>query len=85
MKRATRAARFNTNGGWLGFGDTYWLAALVAGSNGNSVDAGFRKGGGTYQAEFVRAPKLLGARASPVTTNRTCSREPRKCRCLIAI
>jgi YidC/Oxa1 family membrane protein insertase len=50
--------RFNTTGGWLGFGDTYWLTA-VAPAQGEKVDAGFRKGGGAYQAEFVRAPLLL--------------------------
>jgi YidC/Oxa1 family membrane protein insertase len=54
-----KGVRFNTTGGWLGFGDTYWLTALAPVQT-EKVDAGFRKGGGAYQAEFVRTPTLLG-------------------------
>jgi YidC/Oxa1 family membrane protein insertase len=63
-----KGVRFNTTGGWLGFGDTYWLAA-IAPVQTEKVDAGFRKGGSTYQAEFVRAPKLLGPGQSQSNTS----------------
>jgi YidC/Oxa1 family membrane protein insertase len=49
--------RFQSTGGWLGFGDKYWLTA-VAPDQKTRVDAGFQAAGGTYQAEF----------AAPVTT-----------------
>lgn len=58
--------RFQTRGGWLGFGETYWLTALVPPS-GSSVDAGFRAGGGTYQAEFAM-PQSLVAPGKAVST-----------------
>lgn len=44
---------FDTKGGWLGFGDHYWLAALVPDQNAQ-VHSGFRGGaGGVYQADFA--------------------------------
>jgi YidC/Oxa1 family membrane protein insertase len=58
--------RFQTRGGWLGFGETYWLTALVPPA-GASVDAGFRSGGGTYQAEFAM-PQSLVAPGKAITT-----------------
>lgn len=51
--------RFPTRGGWLGFGETYWLTALVPAS-GMNVDAGFRSGNGSYQAEFSTPQALVG-------------------------
>jgi YidC/Oxa1 family membrane protein insertase len=43
--------RFANNGGWLGFGDAYWLTAMIPAQK-SPVDAGFRKGSGSYQAEY---------------------------------
>lgn len=44
--------RFKSTGGWLGFGDTYWLTAMAP-SQKAAMDAGFRKGNGTYQADYA--------------------------------
>jgi YidC/Oxa1 family membrane protein insertase len=44
--------RFKSTGGWLGFGDTYWLTALAP-TQTVHIDAGFRKDGGTYQADYA--------------------------------
>lgn len=51
--------RFATKGGWLGFGETYWLTALVPDGAVNA-DTGFRSGNGTYQAEFSSPQQLVG-------------------------
>ncbi len=51
--------RFATNGGWLGFGETYWLTALVP-AKGVIVDTGFRSGNGAYQAEFSTPQVIVG-------------------------
>lgn len=59
-------SRFATKGGWLGFGETYWLTALVP-SKGVNVDAGFRAGNGAYQAEFS-TPQTLVAPGKTVTS-----------------
>lgn len=51
--------RFTTTGGWLGFGDKYWLTALIP-DQGQAVEASFRHGGsGRYQADFAAAPTIL--------------------------
>jgi YidC/Oxa1 family membrane protein insertase len=51
--------RFSTTGGWLGFGDKYWLTALVPDQQ-RAVETSFRRGGaGTYQADFAAAPTIL--------------------------
>jgi YidC/Oxa1 family membrane protein insertase len=55
-----QGTRFSSKVGWLGFGDTYWLAALVP-AKGSSIDGGFRAGGGTYQADFAGAQSIVGA------------------------
>jgi YidC/Oxa1 family membrane protein insertase len=45
--------RFTTTGGWLGFTDNYWLAAIIP-DQGHTVDASFRAGANhTYQADFA--------------------------------
>lgn len=51
--------RFATNGGWLGFGETYWLTALIP-AKGAAVDTGFRSGNGAYQAEFSTPQVIVG-------------------------
>lgn len=56
-KAGAPGTRFQTTGGWIGFGDKYWQTALVPTQNA-TVDAGFRAGdGGIYQAD-VAAPAL---------------------------
>ncbi|MFM1981654.1 MAG: rane protein insertase YidC [Pseudomonadota bacterium] len=48
----TNGPRFKSTGGWLGFGDTYWLTAMAPAQTAR-MDAGFRKGSGTYQADYA--------------------------------
>jgi YidC/Oxa1 family membrane protein insertase len=51
--------RFPGTGGWLGFGDKYWLTALIP-DQAASIDAGFRAGGDKrYQAEVSSAPVII--------------------------
>jgi YidC/Oxa1 family membrane protein insertase len=58
--------RFDSNGGWLGFTDKYWLTALAPGSD--PISASFRKApGGAYQADYARAPVVVPA-GKEVTT-----------------
>ncbi len=46
---------------WLGFGDKYWLTALVP-AQAKDVSAAFRAGSGKrYQAELAAAPSILPA------------------------
>jgi YidC/Oxa1 family membrane protein insertase len=50
-KAGPAGTRFQTKGGWFGFGDKYWQTALVPAQDA-AVDAGFRAGaGGIYQAD----------------------------------
>jgi YidC/Oxa1 family membrane protein insertase len=50
--------RFQSKGGWMGFGDHFWLTALVPPQNAG-IDTGFRAGGNTYQADFALAPATI--------------------------
>jgi YidC/Oxa1 family membrane protein insertase len=44
---------FSSSGGWIGFTDKYWLAALVP-DQSSQVETAFRKGqSGSFQAEFT--------------------------------
>ncbi len=54
----TAGQRFSTSGGWLGFGDKYWLTALAPAKQ-STIDAGFRHDSGTYQADFARSTGVL--------------------------
>ena len=50
---------FTTTGGWLGFTDKYWLAALVP-DQSRAFDGQFRAGANNaYQADFTSAAQLL--------------------------
>ncbi|HEY6916854.1 MAG TPA: membrane protein insertase YidC, partial [Allosphingosinicella sp.] len=51
--------RFSTSGGWLGFGDKYWLTALIPPQNA-AVEAAFRAGANnSYQADTSPAPAIV--------------------------
>ena len=50
--------RFQSKGGWMGFGDHFWLAALIPAQDA-AVDTGFRAGGKTYQADFAATPVIV--------------------------
>jgi YidC/Oxa1 family membrane protein insertase len=59
--------QFSTNGGWLGFTDSYWLTALAPAGD-RSFTASFRKAPtGAYQADFSDAPVVV-APGQAVTT-----------------
>jgi YidC/Oxa1 family membrane protein insertase len=56
-------------GGWLGFGDKYWLTALAP-AGATKIDAAFRAGEGSFQADVVRAPVTVApGRAASVVTH----------------
>ncbi len=60
---------FDAKGGWLGFGDLYWLAALVPDQNAQ-VHAGFRAAGDVFQADYASTPVKI----APGKIARTSSR-----------
>ncbi len=49
---------YDNKGGWLGFGDIYWLTALIPDQNAQ-VHAGFRAAGDTFQADFATTPVVV--------------------------
>ncbi|MCW2370653.1 membrane protein insertase YidC [Sphingobium sp. B11D3D] len=62
--------RFSTTGGWLGFTDLYWHAALIPAQT-LPVDAQFRKGASDrYQADLTYAPAVVQPGTSLSTTSR---------------
>jgi YidC/Oxa1 family membrane protein insertase len=63
--------RFATRGGWIGFGDKYWLAAVVPAQD-SGVDAAFRhdRAADSYQADFMTAPTLVQPGQSHSYTSR---------------
>jgi len=59
----------SSNGGWLGFGDKYWLTALAP-QGAARIDAAFRAGQGSFQGDVLRAPVTVApGRAAAVTTH----------------
>jgi YidC/Oxa1 family membrane protein insertase len=51
--------RFSSNGGWLGFTDKYWLAAVIPNQAAN-IEAGFLRGRtGGFQAVQTPAPTVV--------------------------
>ncbi len=60
--------RFQSKGGWMGFGDHFWLTALIP-PQGAGVDTGFRAGGSTYQADFALAPATIAPGARQTVTS----------------
>jgi YidC/Oxa1 family membrane protein insertase len=64
------AQKFNTTGGWIGFTDHYWHAAVIPDQR-LPVEAQFRTGAGQlYQADVAYAPTILAAGKSMTTTSR---------------
>jgi YidC/Oxa1 family membrane protein insertase len=61
--------RFPSKGGWIGFSDHYWLTALIP-DQAASIDAGFRTGNGSYQAEFTVPQAMIAPGATSTTTTR---------------
>ena len=61
---------FDSNGGWLGFTDKYWLTALAP-SQDTGIAASFRKApNGAYQADFARSPIVVAPGKSITTETR---------------
>jgi YidC/Oxa1 family membrane protein insertase len=52
--------RFDSRGGWLGFTDKYWLAAVVPDQN-SAVEAAFRHGAPSdaFQADYSAPPQIV--------------------------
>ena len=50
--------RFTSRGGWVGFTDTYWLAAVIP-DQASNVDAAIvhNRATNSFQAEFVAAAR----------------------------
>ena len=65
----TVAPRFSFKGGWLGFGETYWLTALIPSSKANA-EGGFQAGNGGFQADFAAAETPIVPGATVTTTSR---------------
>ena len=56
----SRQRRFDSNGGWIGFTDKYWLAAVIPAQSGQ-VQAEFvhNRTTNSFQADFVAAPAAV--------------------------
>ncbi|MEY2928333.1 MAG: hypothetical protein RL367_2810 [Pseudomonadota bacterium] len=61
--------RFTTKGGWLGFGETYWLAAFIP-SDKTAIDAGFHAAGGQYLADYKTGETSIAPGATATTSAR---------------
>ncbi|MES2021430.1 MAG: membrane protein insertase YidC [Pseudomonadota bacterium] len=59
---------FNSTGGWLGFGDKYFLAAVIP-DHGAPVRAGFHAAtGDVFQGDFTLAPRVVAPGKALVST-----------------
>ena len=66
----TSPEKFTSTGGWLGFTDKYWLAALIPDQK-TAFDASFRKGGATqYQADFAEKPSVVAPGRTAATQSK---------------
>jgi YidC/Oxa1 family membrane protein insertase len=57
---------FKTTGGWIGFTDKYWLAALVPDQK-TPIDAKMRSEGGVYQTQMVSSKSTSVAPGANIT------------------
>ena len=61
---------YDSTGGWVGFSDKYWLAAVIPDQNAR-VHAGFRSGGDRrYQADAIGQPVIVPPGRATRTTAR---------------
>jgi YidC/Oxa1 family membrane protein insertase len=61
---------FSTTGGWIGFTDKYWLAALIPDQK-TAIDATMRSAGGVYQTQMITDKQTaVAAGASASQTSR---------------
>jgi YidC/Oxa1 family membrane protein insertase len=61
---------FDTTGGWVGFGDKYWLAALIPDQKA-AVHSGFPAADrGQYQADVARAQTIVAPGTAATVTTR---------------
>ena len=66
----TGSERFQTTGGWLGFTDLYWHAALIP-AQSTPVEAQFRAGANKrYQADITYSPVTVAPGKSATTSSR---------------
>jgi YidC/Oxa1 family membrane protein insertase len=65
----TAGTRFQSKGGWLGFGDLHWLAAVIPAKDA-SIEAGFRAADGSYQAEYTLPQTIIAPGKSTTITTR---------------
>ncbi len=65
-----QAKRLDSRGGWLGFTDTYWLAALAPAGNPPITASFSGTPSGGFQADFAQAPKIVPPGASSLTATR---------------
>jgi YidC/Oxa1 family membrane protein insertase len=61
-----KQAAFKTTGGWIGFTDKYWLAALVPDQK-TAIDAKLRAGGNNYQAQIVSSKQTAVAAGQSIS------------------
>jgi YidC/Oxa1 family membrane protein insertase len=58
---------FKTTGGWIGFTDQYWLAALIPDQK-TPTDTKFRSAGGIYQSQMVASTQSAVAAGQTLST-----------------
>lgn len=63
------AQRFSSKVGWLGFGETYWLTALVPNTKAN-FDASFHATSDKFQADFAAPESLIAPGANTKNSTR---------------
>jgi YidC/Oxa1 family membrane protein insertase len=61
---------FSSMGGWMGFTDKYWLAALVPPQNANIAAEFQRSNSGSYQADYALAPTIVAPGQSSTIESR---------------
>jgi YidC/Oxa1 family membrane protein insertase len=65
-----QAKRFDSNGGWIGFTDKYWLTALAPVGSPQITASFTGTPGGGYQADYAQPQQVIPAGASAQTETR---------------